>query len=180
MAMKMKWIENPLKKLFILMLIVGIFSFFLGYFFSNPIFAQPNCSLNFWTILATNSIIHLKLLLFSFLTLGIYSFSFLFTQFFLVGIFVGGITEARHSLLSALSYFWIHGIFELSAAILTSIIAPFVCCSLFLLIYKKEISQKKLLKIGKQTVYLLLISFFLVLFSAFLETFIAPKCVIFI
>lgn len=180
MGMKIKLIEKPLKKLIILMLIIGLFSFLLGYFFSNPISAKPNQSLNFWTIFATNSIIHIKLLLFSFLTLGIYSFSFLFTQFFLVGIFVGGITEARHSLISALSYFWIHGIFELSAAILTSIIAPFVYCSLFSLVYKKEVYQKKLMEVGKQVVYLLFISFFLILFSAFLETFIASKCVIFV
>ncbi|MDR0691064.1 MAG: stage II sporulation protein M, partial [Streptococcaceae bacterium] len=159
--------------------IIGVFSLIFGYFLSNPIHPKLNLSPKFSIIFLTNLDIHVRSIIYSFLSFGIYSFYFVFIHFFVVGISIGGIATSTNSLLSSLSFFWIHGILELSTVILTASIFPFFLLSITFLILKKEVNKKALLKLLKIIFWVINATFLLILLSAVLETFIAPRFIIF-
>ncbi|MDR1473290.1 MAG: stage II sporulation protein M [Lactobacillales bacterium] len=168
-----------LKYILISFFIIGVFSLIFGYLLSKPTHPNSNLHPKFFVIFLTNLNIHVRSIIYSFLSFGIYSFYFVFIHFFVVGISIGGIATSTNSLLSSLSFFWIHGIFELSTVILTASIFPFFLLSITFLILKKEVNKKVLLKLLKIIFWVISATFILILLSAVLETFIAPRFIIF-
>lgn len=171
--------RNLLKYVLIFLLVLGIISFILGYILAVPTHSKPNLFPKFLNIYFTNMNVHFQSLMLSFCSLGIYSFLFVCSHFFLVGVLISGMARETGSFISSCSFFWIHGGIELATVILTASIIPFFFLSIVTLIFKKEIGKKSLLQVLKTLFFLCVISFSLILFAAFLETFIAPKFVIF-
>jgi len=174
----MKFRVRPLKYSLLFFLIVGGLAFAIGYFVSASIMPKPELSPNFFKIFLTNFKIHMTAIVCSFLTGGLFSVHFVFGQFFIVGVLIGGATHATGNLVASLSFFWVHGIFELAAVLLTSSVVPFFFLSVLSLVLRKVSVRENFMQILKKTSFLFGIIVMLILVSALVETFIAPKLVI--
>lgn len=113
-----------------------------------------------------------------FLSFGIASIYFVWCQFFLVGVLIGGARKSTGDFISSISFFWIHGILELVTVILTASIVPFILASIVSLILKKTDITLNFKKIFNKTLILTGVLFILIFVSALLETFIAPNFII--
>ncbi|MBL1229295.1 stage II sporulation protein M [Enterococcus sp. BWB1-3] len=158
---------------FSLSLAIGIGSLILGLLLSNPVDTNPDLNLDFSQIFLTNSKIHIDLLINSIISLGIGSILFICYQFFIVGILVGGASQTV-GIYSALSFFWIHGVIELLAAIIVASIIPYVYINLFLLIVKHPSKLTNLSTFFKFISILIFVNFSLVFLAALLECYVAP------
>lgn len=152
--------------------IVALLFFCFGFTLSQVQPAHPNFHLSFLKILITNSEIAVNTLFLEFLTFGLYSLTYLFNQFFSLGIMIGGLIK-QYSWVQVTSFFWIHGLPEVIGMIITASIVP----NTIILMWNKYVLKRHCF-IYRTTIILFFIMTLLIILAAFLETFIAPYFVI--
>ncbi|KRD87913.1 hypothetical protein ASE51_26380 [Bacillus sp. Root147] len=161
------------KKLVFIISVFAVFLYFLGFLFPIHLEKEPlSDNFGFTELFFYNLKTEVFSILLGCITLGVYSITYLFLNFFSMGSISSSLMK-ESSIIDVLSMFVVHGVFEIPAMILTVAFGIYIPWRIIIMLKNKEkyiLPLKYMIKIFN----LILI---LTILAATIEVFITPKLI---